>query len=61
MRVKYGYGYTGATHMTMVFVKRTILFLQCSSSLVLRWLSMKPQNITSDVAWEVDAIGQMVT
>ena len=29
MRVKYGHGYTGATHMTKVFVKGTILFLQC--------------------------------
>ena len=28
MRVKYGHGYTGATHMTKVFVKGTILFLQ---------------------------------
>ena len=29
MGVKYGHGYTGATHMTKVFVKGTILFLQC--------------------------------
>ena len=26
------HGYTGATHMTMVFVKRTILFSQCATS-----------------------------
>ena len=30
---KYGQGYTGATHMTKVYVKRTILFLQCISCL----------------------------
>ena len=30
MGVKYGHGYTGATHMTKVFVKGTILFLQCT-------------------------------
>ena len=30
MRVNYGHGYTGATHMTKVFAKRTILFLLCA-------------------------------
>ena len=29
--MKYEQGYTGATHMTKVFVKRTILFLQCDA------------------------------
>jgi len=28
--VKYEQGYTGATHMTKVFVKGIILFLQCA-------------------------------
>ncbi len=32
MGIKYGHGYTSATHMTKVFVKGTILFLQCIRS-----------------------------
>ena len=32
MRGKHGHSCAGATHMTKVFVKRTILFLQCTES-----------------------------
>ena len=32
MRGKHGHSCAGATHMTKVFVKRTILFLQCIHS-----------------------------
>ena len=31
---KYGHSCAGATHMTKVFVKRTILFLQCNNNAV---------------------------
>ena len=42
--MKYEQGYTGATHMTNVFVKGTILFLQCVDTELL-WQS------TQRVAW----------
>ena len=29
---KHGHSYTGETHMTKVFVKGTILFLQCNAT-----------------------------
>ena len=35
MRGKHGHSCAGATHMTKVFVKRTILFLQCAYTLAL--------------------------
>ena len=37
MRGKHGHSCAGATHMTKVFVKRTILFLQCGYPLDSMW------------------------
>ena len=51
MRVKYEHGYTGATHMTKVFVKRTILFLLCSVYEYFFLISQTQLLLSQQVTW----------